>query len=293
MCKQTTKVQILQFLYSVQRWLHSDVQSCDPFPTFLIREGIKDYLSTDVLLRELPTFRSFASKITSIPTPSLRLLDWLFTHTAATKLTSISWQQFEKESHFPRKYRPNAIFSVTYSDGPHTRTFEALKKEHGSILAYHGSSLCNFHSILNNGLRTRHCKEDQVLFGQGVYLSTDATVGMNFLQSGQGWKLSEFGTSFGCIAACEVIKHPDVLLSQLDMKDPQASALVMSLTEKLPRTYVLVRRDELVRVKHLLIYRNDGQASAGKKFMFLVLVLYLLLLAFLALTLSQTHISRR
>lgn len=33
------------------------------------------------------------------------------------------------------------------------KKFQELKKKHGSIFAFHGSALCNWHNILRNGLK--------------------------------------------------------------------------------------------------------------------------------------------
>ena len=52
---------------------------------------------------------------------------------------------------------PTAFFDVVYADGEPLgaaaeRRFAAHKEAYGSLLACHGSSAENFHSILHNGL---------------------------------------------------------------------------------------------------------------------------------------------
>ena len=52
------------------------------------------------------------------------------------------WTQSEK---------PQFIFELVYSDELE-RKFRSIADSHGVLLAYHGSSVENFHSIIHNGL---------------------------------------------------------------------------------------------------------------------------------------------
>ena len=47
--------------------------------------------------------------------------------------------------------RPQFIFELEYSDEQETK-FQEVVGSHGVMLAYHGSSVENFHSIIHNGL---------------------------------------------------------------------------------------------------------------------------------------------
>ena len=86
----------------------------------------------------------------------------------------------------------------------------------------------------------------------------------NFLKTGKGWALSEMGDVWGCLVACEVIKHHTVLRSDspdtssevLSSPSPQLTDVsfplkAISLLAKLPKHYVLVKNDSHVRVGSL------------------------------------------
>ena len=47
--------------------------------------------------------------------------------------------------------KPRFIFELEYNDEQETK-FQGVVGSHGVMLAYHGSSVENFHSIIHNGL---------------------------------------------------------------------------------------------------------------------------------------------
>ena len=58
--------------------------------------------------------------------------------------------------------QPQFIFELVYSNEQETK-FLSTAKSHGVLLAYHGSSVENFHSILHNGLLNLFNKVRNVL----------------------------------------------------------------------------------------------------------------------------------
>ena len=58
--------------------------------------------------------------------------------------------------------QPQFIFELVYSDEQETK-FRSTADSHGVLLAYHGSSVENFHSILHNGLLNLFNKVRNVL----------------------------------------------------------------------------------------------------------------------------------
>ena len=66
--------------------------------------------------------------------------------------------------------------------------FEEAAQKHGSVVAYHGSSVENWHSITQNGLKnhsgTRH-ERNGAAFGDGIYLAADLKVSQSFTGAGR------------------------------------------------------------------------------------------------------------
>ena len=54
-------------------------------------------------------------------------------------------------SRWTQSEKPQFIFELIYSDEQETK-FQSIAGSHGVLLAYHGSSVENFHSIIHNGL---------------------------------------------------------------------------------------------------------------------------------------------
>ena len=54
-------------------------------------------------------------------------------------------------SKWTRSEKPQFIFELVYSNEQEAK-FQSIAGSHGVFLAYHGSSVENFHSILHNGL---------------------------------------------------------------------------------------------------------------------------------------------
>jgi len=92
--------------------------------------------------------------------------------------------------------------------------FRKLKKTHGSIFAFHGSSIENWHSILRKGLINASGTKFQVngaVYGSGIYLSPFASTSFGYSRMhGTPSKKSDdnrflSSENVSCIAICEVI----------------------------------------------------------------------------------------
>jgi len=75
--------------------------------------------------------------------------------------------------------------------------FRSLRKQHGSVFAFHGSSIENWHSIIRNGLKNASGTKFQVngtAYGSGIYMSPNLSYAMGY------------SSSVGCcVAVLEVI----------------------------------------------------------------------------------------
>jgi len=80
--------------------------------------------------------------------------------------------------------------------------FRSLRKQHGSVFAFHGSSIENWHSIIRNGLKNASGSKLQVngaAYGSGIYMSPNLCVAMGYSRS-----------SSCCVAVLEVINTPAI-----------------------------------------------------------------------------------
>ncbi|KIY49649.1 hypothetical protein FISHEDRAFT_65102 [Fistulina hepatica ATCC 64428] len=83
-----------------------------------------------------------------------------------------------------------------------------------SIYAFHGSPLCNWHSIIRNGLWFREIAHGRA-FGHGVYFSKTAELSMQSYTNGNRttWKKSTV-EPLACVALTEIVNLPDKFVSQ-------------------------------------------------------------------------------
>ena len=174
---------------------------------------------------------------------------------------------------------PTYVMKVDLPEDPY---FDKLVKKYGKKLAFHGSPIENFHSILHNGLKnmsgTRHMSTGAA-FGDGIYLAQDLKVAHSFTKGGvKGWHKSMFNTllkdpdrkctvSFRCVIACEVINHPDNVLKVEGGNGDEA--------------YYVVPNEAHVRGCFLLFYQDVGSdttfQSGYQKWAFLIACIGLVL----------------
>ena len=144
------------------------------------------------------------------------------------------------------------------------------------LQVYHGSPLANWHSILHRGLQnhsgTKH-QSSGALFGQGVYFSDDLRVARNFSRAGPNPLHGDARTGASMLGArVEVVGVYDLLIPAV----PTASAGLASASlvapvrrapprelssgaDDVPDNYFVVSDLRYACLKHLLIWRADGQ----------------------------------
>ena len=136
-----------------------------------------------------------------------------------------------------------------------------MQNAHGEIIAYHGTALENFHSILRNGFLNHF--NTTALFGEGTYLSSDLSVCMGFNRAGTSWAHSQFGTKLSCVAVCQVVKHPTVKLPGTTT-DPDVDRASTIGGEKIPDTYVIVPNNDHIRTRYVFIYQEEHSAAPSR-----------------------------
>eukprot|EP00051_Salpingoeca_urceolata_P011904 m.148043 g.148043 ORF g.148043 m.148043 type:complete len:167 (+) comp17304_c0_seq1:217-717(+) len=150
------------------------------------------------------------------------------------------------------------------------------------MVAYHGSALENFYSIVRLGFCAHLNKTS--LYGKGTYLSTDLRVCMDFTKPGRSWANSALGSRLTCVAVCDVVKHPDVKLPGRIADDPESTGLGNHV--KVPDKYVVVPNNDHLRVKYVFVFaerQSHRSAAAGwisrNKFLVMVLLYAFILVA--------------
>jgi poly [ADP-ribose] polymerase 6/8 len=137
----------------------------------------------------------------------------------------------EKERHRRLySYLPSSSLRYLLMSAPPEREakFRELKKKHGSVFAFHGSSLENWHCVLRLGLRNATGTKLQVngaAYGNGIYLSPHAGTSFTYSKmSGNNQGTPSFGSGGNrflqgkdvfCVAMCEVIDTADIRKKEL------------------------------------------------------------------------------
>lgn len=170
--------------------------------------------------------------------------------------------------------QPDLVYEITHSPSADSAQFEKLQREHGSTLAFHGSPLHNWYSIVSNGLSTSFSRGEESIYGDGIYLSTDPSVAINFRRPGRTWVQSSLGESLSCLLVAEVLHHPaSVARSEADGPNGKQMPGV-TLDHRLPRSYILVKNNLHVRARYLILWRQSTAARSAKWWMLLVLYVF-------------------
>jgi ubiquitin-conjugating enzyme E2 Q len=90
----------------------------------------------------------------------------------------------------------------------------ARKQIHSNptIFAWHGSQLCNWHSIVRTGLDFKDINSGRA-YGNGVYFSPSHQTSLGYAGRGQSWKNSNLDIST-CLSLNEIINAPDEFVSR-------------------------------------------------------------------------------
>eukprot|EP00455_Lapot_gusevi_P043103 TRINITY_DN519_c0_g1_i1.p1 TRINITY_DN519_c0_g1~~TRINITY_DN519_c0_g1_i1.p1 ORF type:complete len:641 (-),score=148.73 TRINITY_DN519_c0_g1_i1:262-2184(-) len=134
--------------------------------------------------------------------------------------------------------------------------FQRLKREaerhrgegKGSIYAWHGSPVENWHNILRTGLRNMSNTQymlNGAAYGQGIYMAQDigTSIGYCRLQGNDRnhWEHSMFGQSMFFMTLCEVVNHADL---------------------KPPNPYYVVPNEEWVMTRFFFVFSSSSQPQS-------------------------------
>jgi len=130
------------------------------------------------------------------------LLSWIITSNRA-HLRQLSQKEHIKG--IDTEYQ----FALCSSTPDREAQFQDLKERNGSFLAFHGSPMGNWHSILRMGLKNYSNSKYQLngaAYGQGIYLASHFSTSWGYCRFGElaGWPKSMYGATVTCMALCEV-----------------------------------------------------------------------------------------
>lgn len=286
------------FAAAVHSYRHDSVLR--PFPPAFIKGGSeKDRKALEQAINELPMIVQFEKMLETLPQSTLDLLSWHFSNKSFTLKSRNKNHYYDiltlTGSREPTSVEPNYIFEVLPNKTNQLK-FKQLQQGRKIFYAYHGSRIENFHSILHNGLASHMNKNG--IFGEGTYLSSELSVSLHYSPSGFGWAKSQLGSQLSCVAVCEIIDDPSVKcqLKEGDHVAKKSRALVPnSMAGEVPEKYYVIRNNEVVKVKYLLIYadktwnnRLPNQISWFRQHKFaLLMTIYVLLLVTIGLSNSK------
>ncbi|XP_059082076.1 protein mono-ADP-ribosyltransferase PARP16-like [Tigriopus californicus] len=263
-------LQLSLFISAAAHYRHDSVLR--PYPAHYCRphEKSKDIKALRRDLATIPNLihlRQLLASNTSIPRPTIHLIYWiLLENPLDLRLQLVPKSEYDDILAWPglnektkttglqpkKAPKPTHIFQVKNSKSVRWSRTSDTK----TMFAFHGSKVENFHSILSHGLQQHLTKN--ALFGQGIYLSTDLSMCMNYSQIGQGWSQSSICQQFSCVLMCEVQDHPEV---KIHTKDPSRGQLKDSQAGKVPEKYLIVRNNEVIQNRYLLVYADPPQRT--------------------------------
>lgn len=248
----------LSFFVSSQIYLYDSC--CVPFPPKFIVNKEKNITELAQLIDSIPDFEDILLGRQTLTGDQADLLCWLFVDLKGPTFKTVPKSKFaeilSKTGQEKQSAPPTYMFAVEYhKESPSELKFQEYSCHLPTSYAYHGSKVRNFHNILHHGLQ-QHLNKNS-LFGEGLYLSTELDVSLPYSTNGTGWQKSSLGTTLACVALCEYVDHP--VCVKKCTKEAQHKT-------DLPEKYIIVRNNDIVRVRYLVIYasgRRKQQKAQG------------------------------
>lgn len=268
---------------------HSAV--CVPFPKqFQLSNNTRDYSALQHCLDTLPSLSELCKLSSQTSTAALKekltsqqreLLEWtLASHPRrkASAFQPISLLTFLKEvpparltgSHASNpSLLPHAVFKLqpqaqaNFADSnAAVNGFEDAIHKSSTVIAFHGTSFENLHSIIRSGLvpaSGTKLERNGKTYGEGIYLSTELPVAYSFCNGAERWKgssLAPDGTRLRCILVCGVKENAT--------KDE--TEIINKNGDQPPEHYLVIDRPDLVKILYILVYVDHcGNTRGGRR----------------------------
>ncbi|XP_046661003.1 protein mono-ADP-ribosyltransferase PARP16 isoform X1 [Homalodisca vitripennis] len=277
-----------------------------PFPPMFLVDGTKDFSALMEAIETVPPFVQLESSIHTLLKKTLMLLHWLLVELKDPSLTVVHKSKMsEVMSLVPCEMAvppPTLILRVGPRPGSSAEgRWAELQQDYGSVHAFHGSRVENFHSILQHGLQQYMTK--QALFGQGVYLSSELLICLPYSRTGLGWTHSVLGSVLSVVVLCEILDHPTVSCQTTGDEAKSRARPEDSLAGEVPHKVYVVPNSDLLRLRYLLVYKAQPSLLAQQQLnrpgssclswlssnkMTISLVIYVIMLASIGLSRSDT-----
>lgn len=252
-------VKLSLFSGAAKSFRHDSVLSPFP-PAFLDDTGSKDIKGIHDALLAIPPLnrlqRQLEQNSCQLSDQQLNLLSWVF-NGGQSQLSLRTMTKVEGIETLRRVgVKPGAQISLpTHAFEVKTISTDSWMSnttEENSFYGFHGSRLDNWFSILHNGLQQHRAKTS--LFGEGIYLSSELGVSLNFISRGIGWDGSMLGSSLSCLAVARIKNHPSV---KIHCADATRGRVEGSEGGNIPENYILVRDNQLIHIRYLFVYGNE------------------------------------
>jgi len=204
----------------------------NPFPTIfdsktkkhVLNSNRKDFKVLREILETFPTvqeltrassFQILKQSMENRHPHSFSLLQWILTSNRS-HIVKLSLEKHIKSMSTPHQY-------LLLSSPPEKEaTFQNLKQKYGSVFAFHGSPMENWHAILREGLlvgSNNKYQRNGAVYGVGIYLSPQASFSLSYStassgsyslvsqQKSQPTELFLNTKNIYCLALCEVINN--------------------------------------------------------------------------------------
>jgi len=236
-----------------------------PFPPMFLCDDnqTKDIESLTLILKQLPSLKVIQQNLKNgkldLDFKLLKLIVWILNGgNSNLKLRTLSDDEkknLESLKEIEKQPHPHYIMEVTnHATARWKKNIENKK----TYWAFHGSRLDNFYSILNYGLQQHLNKTG--LFGEGIYLAQDLGVCLSYSSQGLAWSESALGSKISCVAVTQVMDHPSVKMYSEDLERGKVEG---SVGGRVPDKYMVVRNNELLHIRYLLVYKHGSGCAAN------------------------------
>lgn len=253
-------VKLSLFIGAARSYRHDS--SLSPFPPFFIDSaGSKDIKGVLEAISCFPSLTSIKKSLNcrklDLSFKQLKLLSWIFNGgSLQLSLRSMKVSDYlDTLSNIginlkPTHVKPNLILKVSKHN---TESWKLRCESEDTFYGFHGSRLDNWFSILNNGLQQHRSVTSK--FGEGIYLSSDLTLSLNYSTSGVSWEKSLLGSSISCVAINQVINHQNV---KIHSDCPVRGRVEDSEGGNIPEHHILVRDNQLTHTRFVMVYCGNG-----------------------------------
>ncbi|KAF5294489.1 hypothetical protein FQR65_LT01615 [Abscondita terminalis] len=226
-----------------------------PFPSTYIKDSNKDIDHLRSICENIPSLDKIFKAPQTCSKEIINFLVWLYCQKDQPSLHRTNYSQVEVPSPLKKSLQPHYVYEVIYPQKAE-EIWQKRKNSRSSFLAYHGSQLDNFYSILKVGLQHHLSIGKELLYGKGIYLTTEILISMPYAPFGVTWSKSCLADKISVIAVCEVIDD----LDKVKCKDSNCKERAVnqdSLSGNIPEKYFVITDSDMIRLKYLFVYKEN------------------------------------